>query len=170
MLGPLDDERARRFATFAAAAAALWGLLYALIGLGLLIPWLTERALQFGWEVMANRGFYYTPVMFRPRPSFCFVYAYLYLTLGYAISRLSGAAAVIAAAIFVAIQLSFTYYGLFVSAQFNVLPAILLIAALAGLKGTLHLERDSGALATLASILRPLSFLGAWLRQRVGWD
>jgi hypothetical protein len=170
MFGSIDDERARRFATFAAAAAALWGLLYALIGLGILIPSLEERSLQFGWQVMANKGFYYTPIMFRPSPSFCFIYAYLYVTLGFAIYRLSGAAAVIAAAIFVAIQVSFAYYGLFGSGQFNILPAILLVAAIVGLKGTLRLEKDSGALASLASILRPLGFLGAWLRQRVGWD
>jgi hypothetical protein len=135
-----DRERARWFATLAATAAALWGLLYALIGVGLLIPSLEERALQFGWQVMANRGFYYTPVMFRPSPSFCFVYAYLYLTLAFAIYRLSGVVAVTAAVVLVAIQLWFSYYGLFVSGQFNVLPAILLVAAVIGLRGTLHSE------------------------------
>ena len=137
---PKDRERARWFATWAAAAAALWGLLHALIGVGLLIPSLEERALQSGWQVMANRGFYYTPVMYRPSPSFCFLYAYLYLTLAFAIYRLSGVVAVTAAVVLVAIQLSFSYYGLFVSGQFNVLPAILLVAAVIGLRGTLHSE------------------------------
>ena len=162
---PKDAERARRFATWAAAAAALWGLLYALIGVGLLIPSLENRFLQFGWEVMANRGFYYTPVMYRPSPSFCFLYAYLYVTLAFAIYRLSGIVAVTAVVVLVAIQLWFTYYGLFVSSQFNILPAVLLVAAVIGLRGTLHSE---GALALLANIVRPLGSLGAWLRQRVG--
>jgi hypothetical protein len=134
-----SHESARRFATWAAVAAALWGLLYALIGLGLLIPPLEERALQFGWGVMANRGFYYTPVMYRPAPSFCFLYAYLYITIAFALYRLSGAVAVTAAVIFVVIQLSFTHYGLFVG-QFNVLPAILLVAAVIGLRGALYSE------------------------------
>jgi hypothetical protein len=138
-----DYERARRFTTWAAAAAALWGLLYALIGLGLLIPSLEERALQFGWSVMANQGLYYTPVEIRPRPSFCFLYAYLYLTLAFAIYRLSGKVAITASVIFVAIQLWFTYYGLFLSGQFNVLPAILLVAAIVGLRGTFYSESST---------------------------
>ena len=87
---------------------------------------------------MANQGLYYTPVEIRPRPSFCFLYAYLYLTLAFAIYRLSGRAAITASVIFVVVQLCFTYYGLFGSGQFNVLPAILLVAAIIGLRGTLY--------------------------------
>jgi len=138
---PKDRERARHFANWAAAASALWGLLYALIGVGLLIPSLEPRAVDFGWRVMANVAFAYTPVMFRPKPSVIFLYAYLYLTLAFGIYRLSKSVAVTAAVIFVALQLWFTYYWLFVSEQLNFLPAFLLVAAFIGLRGTLYSEK-----------------------------
>jgi hypothetical protein len=77
--------------------------------------------------------------MYRPAPSFCFLYAYLYITIAFALYRLPGMAAIIASVIFVAVQVCFTYYGLFVG-QFNVLPAILLVAAVIGLRGTLYSE------------------------------
>src|SRR5262249_37613080 len=111
---------------------------------GLLMPSLQPSAVDYGWRVMANEGFYSTPVMYRPQPGFCFLYAYLYVTLAFAIYRLSKPVAIIAAGIFVALQLWFTYYGLFVRDQPNFLPAILLVVAAIGLRGALYSERTQG--------------------------
>jgi len=137
---PTNPATARRAAVLCAGASALWGMLYAMLGVGLIIPALEERALQFGWNVMANEGFYSTPVMYRPKPSFCFLWAYLYITLGYAIFISNSRAAAI---LFVAVQLWFTYYGLVQTNTPNMIPAILLVAALVGVSGTVGYKRSA---------------------------
>jgi hypothetical protein len=77
------------------------------------------------------------------------LYAYLYLTIGYAIYRRMSRLAALA---FLALQLWFTCQGLFptIGTPLNVIPAVLLVAAVSAVRGTFGYNKSERPLTAAA--------------------